>query len=221
MVSRLGGLLTLTSSGCSVDFGPAQFLPLHPLITYRYASDSLYLRVSYPSSHLCSPCPLINSPPLLINKIKLLPLSVLLTIEVQTLFFFLQIFKLFVIFPPNVLSLCRAPISAGTGEASLSSSSLSVRDVLRQRYSVTWHPRLFYLIVSDGYMATVMKVLDKPSPALLMKALLKDTTKDLEKTSQRLNQSQVTNCDCSASDFCSVSMTCSDNAVSSCIFRWM
>lgn len=68
-----------------------------------------------------------------------------------------------------------------------------MRDVLRQRYSVTWHPRLFYLIVSDGYMATVMKVLDKPSPALLMKALLKDTTKDLEKTSQTLNQSQVIN----------------------------
>lgn len=48
MVSRLGGLLTLTSSGCSVDFGPAHFLPLHPLVTYRYASDSLYL------SFICS-----------------------------------------------------------------------------------------------------------------------------------------------------------------------
>lgn len=82
---------------------------------------------------------------------------------------------------------------AGTGEASLSSSSLSVRDVLRQRYSVTWHPRLLYLIVSDGYMATVMRVLDKPSPALLMKALLKDTTKDLEKASRTLDKSQVIN----------------------------
>uniref|UniRef100_A0A3B4XUB5 Uncharacterized protein n=1 Tax=Seriola lalandi dorsalis TaxID=1841481 RepID=A0A3B4XUB5_SERLL len=110
MLARLGGLLTLTSSGCNIDLGPAQFLPLHPLVTYRY-----------------------------------------------------------------------------TSEASLSSSSLSVRDVLRQRYSVTWHPRLLYLIVSDGYMATVMRVLDRPSPALLLKTLLKDTSKDLEKSVSCLN----------------------------------
>uniref|UniRef100_A0A8C4H2B9 Protein JBTS17 n=1 Tax=Dicentrarchus labrax TaxID=13489 RepID=A0A8C4H2B9_DICLA len=119
MVSRLGGLLTLTSSGCSVDFGPAHFLPLHPLVTYR------------------------------------------------------------------------PPMTAGKGEASLSSSSLSVRDVLRQRYSVTWHPRLLYLIVSDGYMATVMRVLDRPSAALMLKTLLKDTSKDLEKASRILDKSQV------------------------------
>lgn len=36
MLARLGGLLTLTTSGCNVDFGPAHFLPLHPLVTYRY-----------------------------------------------------------------------------------------------------------------------------------------------------------------------------------------
>ncbi|XP_051268723.1 ciliogenesis and planar polarity effector 1 isoform X1 [Dicentrarchus labrax] len=119
MVSRLGGLLTLTSSGCSVDFGPAHFLPLHPLVTYR------------------------------------------------------------------------PPMTAGKGEASLSSSSLSVRDVLRQRYSVTWHPRLLYLIVSDGYMATVMRVLDRPSAALMLKTLLKDTSKDLEKASRILDKSQI------------------------------
>ncbi|KAM6975927.1 LOW QUALITY PROTEIN: ciliogenesis and planar polarity effector 1 [Tautogolabrus adspersus] len=119
MLSRLGGLLTLSSSGCNVDFGPAQFLPLHPLVTYR------------------------------------------------------------------------PPVSAGNKDASLSSSSLSVRDVLRQRYSVTWHPRLLYLIVSDGYMATVMRVLDKPSPALLLKTLLKDTSKDLEKASRVLDKSQI------------------------------
>lgn len=35
MLCRLGGLLTLTSTGCSVEFGPAHFLPLHPLVTYR------------------------------------------------------------------------------------------------------------------------------------------------------------------------------------------
>lgn len=84
-------------------------------------------------------------------------------------------------------------MSAGKGEASLSSSSLSVRDVLRQRYSVTWHPRLLYLIVSDGYMATVMRVLDRPSPAVLLKTLLKDTSKDLEKASRILDKSQVVN----------------------------
>lgn len=40
MVSRLGGLLTLTSCGCNVDFGPAHFLPLHPLVTYRYTFET-------------------------------------------------------------------------------------------------------------------------------------------------------------------------------------
>ncbi|XP_027137955.1 ciliogenesis and planar polarity effector 1 isoform X4 [Larimichthys crocea] len=119
MVSRLGGLLTLTSCGCNVDFGPAHFLPLHPLVTYR------------------------------------------------------------------------PPVSSGKVEASLSSSSLSIRDILRQRYSVTWHPRLLYLIVSDGYMATVMRVLDRLSPALLLKTLLKDTSKDLEKASRILDKSQI------------------------------
>ena len=83
------------------------------------------------------------------------------------------------------------PVSAGKGEASLSSSSMSARDILRQRYSVTWHPRLLYLIVSDGYMATVMRVLDRPSPASLLKTLLKETSKDLEKTSCKVEKSQV------------------------------
>ncbi len=90
-----------------------------------------------------------------------------------------------------VLYVFRPPVSAGKAEASLSSSSLSVRDVLRQRYSVTWHPRLLYLIVSDGYMATVLRVLDRPSPARMLKTLLKDTNKDLEKASRILDKSQV------------------------------
>lgn len=85
----------------------------------------------------------------------------------------------------------RPPFSAGKVDASLSSSSLSVRDVMRQRYSVTWHPRLLYLIVSDGYMATVMRVLHRPSPVTLLKMLLKDTTSDLEKLSEKLCKSQV------------------------------
>ena len=108
-------------------------------------------------------------------------------------------------------------MSAGKPEASLSSSSLSVRDVLRQRYSVTWHPRLMYLIVSDGYMATVMRVLNKPSPALLLKTLLKDTTKDLEKASRTLDKSQVVNTgSTSASDLVfTLYLTILDNTVSS------
>ncbi|KAK7898647.1 hypothetical protein WMY93_019500 [Mugilogobius chulae] len=118
MLARLGGLLTLSTTGCNVDFGPAHFLPLHPLVTYR---------------------------------------------------------------PPSTV---------GKGEASLSSSSLSVRDVMRQRYSVTWHSQLFYFIVSDGYMATVVRVLDKISPARLLMNLLKDTTKDLEEASQTLEKLQ-------------------------------
>lgn len=68
-----------------------------------------------------------------------------------------------------------------------------MRDVFRQRYSVTWHPRLLYLIVSDGYMATVMRVPGQPSPALMLKALLKDVTQDLEKASRMLDNSQVLN----------------------------
>ncbi|KAF7217094.1 ciliogenesis and planar polarity effector 1 isoform X2 [Nothobranchius furzeri] len=119
MLASFGGLLTLTSSGCNLDFGPVHFLPLHPLVTYR------------------------------------------------------------------------PPVSAGRPEASLSSSSLSVRDILRQRYSVTWHPRLLYLIVSDGYMATVLRMLDRPSPALFLNDLLKDVSKDLEKASSKLGKSQV------------------------------
>lgn len=42
-------------------------------------------------------------------------------------------------------------------------------------------------------MATVMRVLGKPSAALLLKDLLKNTTQDLEKTSRILEKSQVVN----------------------------
>ncbi|XP_041753988.2 ciliogenesis and planar polarity effector 1 isoform X1 [Coregonus clupeaformis] len=119
MLARLGGLLSLSTSGCNVDFGPAHFLPLHPLVTYR--------------------------PPVSVG---------------------------------------------GAGVDPLSSSSLSVRDVLRQRYSVTWHPRLPYLIVSDGYMATVLRVPEQPSPATLLRALLHDTSQGLESASRALERTQ-------------------------------
>ncbi|XP_056146963.1 ciliogenesis and planar polarity effector 1 isoform X2 [Lampris incognitus] len=119
MLARLGGLLSLSSFGCNVDFGPAHFLPLHPLVTYR------------------------------------------------------------------------PPVSVRTGEASLSSSSMSMRDVLRQRYSVTWHPRLFYFIVSDGYMATILRVPETPSPALVIKDMLQNVSKKFELISQILDTSQI------------------------------
>ncbi|KAM9793985.1 ciliogenesis and planar polarity effector 1 isoform 1-T1 [Syngnathus typhle] len=117
ILARLGGLLALTSSGCKIDFGPAHFLPLHPLVTYR--------------------------------------------------------------------------LPTGRAEAHLSSSSVSARDTMRQRFSVTWHPRLLYCIVSDGYMATVLRVLNRPSPAMLVKALLDNSSKDLQKVCNLLDTSQL------------------------------
>ncbi len=35
MLARLGGLVSLSTTGCSIEFGSAHFLPLHPLVTYR------------------------------------------------------------------------------------------------------------------------------------------------------------------------------------------
>ncbi|XP_063278915.1 ciliogenesis and planar polarity effector 1 isoform X2 [Prinia subflava] len=35
LLTCMGEVLTLITSGCSVEFGPAQFIPFHPLITYR------------------------------------------------------------------------------------------------------------------------------------------------------------------------------------------
>ncbi|KAJ6656118.1 hypothetical protein lerEdw1_004169 [Lerista edwardsae] len=35
LMTCLGELLTLVTYGCSVEFGPAEFIPLHPLIMYR------------------------------------------------------------------------------------------------------------------------------------------------------------------------------------------
>jgi hypothetical protein len=36
LLTCLGELLTLVTCGCSIEFGPAEFIPLHPLITYRW-----------------------------------------------------------------------------------------------------------------------------------------------------------------------------------------
>ncbi|XP_035391703.1 ciliogenesis and planar polarity effector 1 [Electrophorus electricus] len=115
MLARLGGLVSLSTTGCDVEFGPAHFLPLHPLVTYR---------------------------------------------------------------PPV------APDDA------CSSSGASLRDTMRQRYSVTWHPRLPCLIVSDGYMATVLKVPARPSAVALLSHLLLDTARGLERARAVLGSEQ-------------------------------
>uniref|UniRef100_A0A8C9UC26 Ciliosis and planar polarity effector complex subunit 1 n=1 Tax=Serinus canaria TaxID=9135 RepID=A0A8C9UC26_SERCA len=112
LLTCMGELLTLIASGCSVEFGPAQFIPFHPLITYR-------------QHHSC----------------------------------------------------CR------DSSQSLGSSD-SERDLLRQRFSVTSHPRLPYLIVSDGYMITLFP--NNFSPSGFMRSLLLVSTQQLENIRQNL-----------------------------------
>ncbi|XP_075397060.1 ciliogenesis and planar polarity effector 1 isoform X3 [Tenrec ecaudatus] len=107
-----GELLTLVTCGCSIEFGPAEFIPLHPLITYR------------PQQFTCQDSN---------NSVD---------------------------------------------------SSASDGDPTRQRFSVKAHSRLPYLIISDGYMVTTLRFLDKLSPSVLMRSLLLDSTQRLEKTYQ-------------------------------------
>ncbi|XP_072570362.1 ciliogenesis and planar polarity effector 1 isoform X2 [Paramormyrops kingsleyae] len=117
LLARLGGLLSLSTSGCSVELGPAHFLPLHPLVTYR---------------------------------------------------------------PPQ----------AQPQDASPPSSCASAQDVLRQRYSVSWHPQLACLVVSDGYTATVLRIPRRPSAAAFVGALLLDAMEALEVFRQGVAGSQ-------------------------------
>ncbi|XP_045421825.1 ciliogenesis and planar polarity effector 1-like [Lemur catta] len=105
-----GELLTLITSGCSIEFGPAEFIPLHPLITYRPQ------QFMFQDSN---------------NSVD---------------------------------------------------SSASDSDPMRQRFSIKAHSRLPYLIISDGYMITTLRFLDKLSPSVLMRSLLLDSTQRLEKT---------------------------------------
>ncbi|XP_039399480.1 ciliogenesis and planar polarity effector 1 isoform X8 [Mauremys reevesii] len=114
LLTCMGELLTLVTSGCSIEFGPAEFIPFHPLITYRPQQS-----VSQDSSH-----------------------------------------------------------SLG--------SSASESDLMRQRFSVTSHSRLPYLIVSDGYMVTVLKFSDNLLPSGVMRSLLLDSAQRLEKMHQSL-----------------------------------
>ncbi|XP_078391865.1 ciliogenesis and planar polarity effector 1 [Cetorhinus maximus] len=121
LMSRLGELVTITTFGCSVEFGPAEYIPLHPLITYRQA-QSLLLNVEH------------------------------------------------------------------TGSAG---SSTSESDSMRQRFSLAAHPRLPYLIVSDGYMFTVLRFAENYSAWSVLKTLLLEVTQDLDDVQHLLMNSEA------------------------------
>ncbi|XP_058026095.1 ciliogenesis and planar polarity effector 1 isoform X3 [Ahaetulla prasina] len=110
IMTCLGELMTLITYGCSVEFGPAEFIPLHPLITHRSQNSFL-------NSH---------------------------------------------------------------------DSSVSEGDFMRQRFSVTCHSSLPYLIASDGYMVTVLKFSNEFSPSTYTKSLLLDSAQRLEKLHHNL-----------------------------------
>ncbi|KAM9367380.1 ciliogenesis and planar polarity effector 1 [Phaethornis superciliosus] len=118
LLTCMGEMLTLITSGCSVEFGPAEFIPLHPLITYRqqhaFCQDS----------------------------------------------------------------------SQSLG------SSASESDLMRQRFSVASHSRLPYLIVSDGYMITLLKFPNSLLPSEFIRSLLLDSTQRLENIRQNLLNSK-------------------------------
>ncbi|KFP56521.1 Uncharacterized protein C5orf42, partial [Cariama cristata] len=114
----MGELLTLITSGCSVEFGPAEFIPFHPLITYRHQHS-----FCQDSSH-----------------------------------------------------------SLG--------SSASESDLTRQRFSVASHSRLPYLIVSDGYMITLLRFHNNLSPSGFIRSLLLDSTQRLENIRRNLLNSK-------------------------------
>ncbi|NWU65552.1 CPLN1 protein, partial [Pterocles burchelli] len=118
LLTCMGELLTLITSGCSVEFGPAEFIPFHPLITYR-------------QQH----------------------------------------------------SFCQ------DSSESLGSSA-SESDLMRQRFSVASHSRLPYLIVSDGYMITVLRFSNNLSPSGFIRSLLLDSTRRLENIHQNLLNSK-------------------------------
>ncbi|NXJ15090.1 CPLN1 protein, partial [Odontophorus gujanensis] len=118
LLTGMGELLTLITSGCSVEFGPAEFIPIHPLITYRQHNS------------LCQD-------------------------SSQTL-----------------------------------GSSASESDVMRQRFSVASHSRLPYLIVSDGFMVTVLRFHNNISPVGFLRSLLLDSAQRLENIRRNLMNCQ-------------------------------
>uniref|UniRef100_UPI00398E864E ciliogenesis and planar polarity effector 1 n=1 Tax=Pristiophorus japonicus TaxID=55135 RepID=UPI00398E864E len=120
LLSRLGEMVTITTFGCSVEFGPAEFIPLHPLITYRQSQSLL----------------LMGDP---------------------------------------------------TGSAA---SSTSENDPMKQQFSLAAHPRLPYLIVSDGYMFTVLRFAENVSASSVLKRLLLEVTQGLDDVRYTLMSSE-------------------------------
>ncbi|KFV69765.1 Uncharacterized protein C5orf42, partial [Dryobates pubescens] len=118
LLTCMGELLTLVTSGCSVEFGPAEFIPFHPLIT------------------------------------------------------------------------CRQQHSSCQDSSQSLGSSASESDIMRQRFSVASHSRLPYLIVSDGYMITVLRFPNNLSPSGFVRSLLLDSAQRLENTYQNLLNSK-------------------------------
>jgi len=70
-------------------------------------------------------------------------------------------------------------------------SSASESDLMRQRFSVASHSRLPYLIVSDGYMITVLRYPNNLSPPGFIRLLLLDSTQRLENIRRNLLNSRV------------------------------
>ncbi|GAB0203071.1 ciliogenesis and planar polarity effector 1 [Grus japonensis] len=118
LLTCMGELLTLITSGCSVEFGPAEFIPFHPLIS------------------------------------------------------------------------CRQRHSFCQDSSQSLGSSASESDLMRQRFSVASHSRLPYLIVSDGYMITVLRFPNNLSSSGFIRSLLLDSTRRLENVRRNLLNSR-------------------------------
>ncbi|OXB79182.1 UNVERIFIED_CONTAM: hypothetical protein H355_006641 [Colinus virginianus] len=69
-------------------------------------------------------------------------------------------------------------------------SSASESDVMRQRFSVASHSRLPYLIVSDGFMITVLRFHNYVSPVGFLRSLLIDSAQRLENIRRNLMNCQ-------------------------------
>lgn len=85
----------------------------------------------------------------------------------------------------------RPPVPSQPPDEALSSSSVSLRDTMRQRYSVTWHPRLPCLIVSDGYMVTALNISSRPASSSLMSSILMEATRALERVRKLIHSELV------------------------------
>ena len=137
ILPHYGQPVKLITHGCSMDMGPAYFLPLHPLIS----------SVSY---SFCLPICLYVCLSLSIYLSTYLYLSVCLSLSLSVPYLFCSL-----VFD----SLCCCFTCRKSQESTLASSlSSSERDVLRQRFSVATHPFYPVLLCSDGYMVSTMSL---------------------------------------------------------------